>query len=58
MTMEGYGSMAKCPNCGTDVAVPVKSWKVKPGTRKGPELQVKLFACPKCGKKFREAKKV
>lgn len=49
--------MAKCPNCGTEVATPVKSWKVVPKSRKGPALEVKLFAC-KCGKKFREAKKL
>jgi len=50
--------MAKCPNCGTEVASPTKSWKVVPKTRKGPALEVKLFACPKCGKKFREATKI
>lgn len=46
--------MAKCPNCGAEVAKPSKEWDVKPPRGKG--FHVMLFVCG-CGKKFRKVKK-
>ncbi|MBS7609931.1 chorismate-binding protein [Candidatus Bathyarchaeota archaeon] len=50
--------MVKCPKDGTDVQKPTKEWSVKPKSRKGPTLNVKLYACPTCGHKWRVATKV
>ncbi|RLI13894.1 chorismate-binding protein [Candidatus Bathyarchaeota archaeon] len=50
--------MAKCPNCGTEVEKPVKSWQMKPKRRKGPTILIELYECPKCGTKFRTGKKI
>lgn len=50
--------MAKCPKDGTEVAKPSKEWDVAPKSKKGPKLHVKLYTCPKCGHKWREATKV
>ncbi len=46
--IHGCGDMAsmKCPNCGREVAVPVKEWDLSP------KVHVKMYEC--CGKKFRE----
>ena len=41
----GGGKLAKCPDCGAEVATMVKEWDVSP------KLHVKLYEC--CGKKFR-----
>lgn len=41
----GGGKLAKCPNCGAEVAMPSKEWDVSP------KLHVKQYEC--CGKKFR-----
>lgn len=48
--------MAKCTKCGTEVASPIKSWKMagrpsKAGYRL--QLEIGIFECPKCKKKFR-----
>ncbi|MCW4020163.1 MAG: hypothetical protein NWF14_02905 [Candidatus Bathyarchaeota archaeon] len=50
---KGKGHMAfgdliamKCPNCGNEVATPLKEWDLSP------KVHVKLYEC--CGKKFRE----
>ena len=48
--------MAKCPNCGADVANARKSWKMagrpdKAGKRT--ELTIGLFDCPSCDKSFK-----
>ncbi|MFQ5836442.1 MAG: hypothetical protein ACE5HG_01165, partial [Candidatus Bathyarchaeia archaeon] len=43
--------MAKCPNCGAEVANPRKSWKMagRPDrTGKRTELTIGLFDCPNC----------
>jgi uncharacterized protein (UPF0212 family) len=53
--MEEYG-MAKCKNCGAEVAKPRKSWKMagrpdKAGKRT--QLTIGLFDCPSCGKSFK-----
>jgi len=50
--------MAKCPNCGTEVEKPVKSWTMKPKKRRGPTILIELYECPKCGTKFRTGKKI
>jgi len=48
--------MAKCKNCGTEVANPRKSWPMagrpdRTGMRT--ELTIGLFDCPSCKKAFR-----
>lgn len=49
--------MVACPNCGTEVAVAVKSWPVsfKKQTTHGaaPQFYIGIFECPKCKSKFR-----
>jgi DNA-directed RNA polymerase subunit RPC12/RpoP len=52
--------MAKCPNCGYEVEVYMKSWTIKPKTRKGnpPTLTITQWVCPKCGRKFRTYERV
>ncbi|NIP67310.1 chorismate-binding protein [Candidatus Bathyarchaeota archaeon] len=52
--------MAKCSNCGMEVATPRKTWKMagrpdKMGKRT--ELTIGLFDCPGCGKTFRKVLK-
>jgi uncharacterized protein (UPF0212 family) len=48
--------LAKCPSCGADVASPTKKWSMagrpdKAGKRL--RLEIGLFDCPKCSKRFR-----
>jgi len=48
--------MAKCPECGGEVATPRKSWKMagrpnKMGKRV--RLEIGIFDCPRCNKPFR-----
>jgi hypothetical protein len=49
--------LANCPNCGTEVASPIKCWTVSPAKRTAngviPEFRVGLFMCPECRSKFR-----
>ena len=51
--------MAKCPKCGTEVPVPVKSWPftLKKSTEKGEESKraIGVFECPNCKARFRAA---
>jgi uncharacterized Zn finger protein (UPF0148 family) len=45
-----------CPECGTEVTNPTKTWvMVDRSTKKGERLKLTLgiFTCPRCGKKFR-----
>jgi uncharacterized protein (UPF0212 family) len=49
--------MGKCPNCGTNVPSPKKKWTMagrpsKAGKRV--QLEIGLFDCPNCKKRFRE----
>lgn len=53
---DGGIGMAKCTNCGAEVAKPRKSWKMagrpdKSGKRT--QLTIGLFDCPSCGKSFK-----
>jgi len=56
--------MAKCPNCGREVAQPYKTWEMTPKKRKAstgkhfPKLKIGLYSCEGCGKRFREATKI
>jgi len=48
--------MAKCKNCGAEVATPRKTWKMagrpdKAG--KKTQLTIGLFDCPSCNKSFK-----
>ena len=48
--------MPVCPECGTDVINPIKTWSmVGRPTKKGEQFRLKLgiFPCSRCGKKFR-----
>ncbi len=48
--------MAKCKNCGAEVAKERKSWKMagRPDkTGKRTELTIGLFDCPSCNKSFK-----
>jgi predicted RNA-binding Zn-ribbon protein involved in translation (DUF1610 family) len=49
--------LADCPNCGTEVAIPIKCWTVSPAKRSAngiiPEFRVGIFLCPECKSKFR-----
>jgi chromosome segregation ATPase len=47
--------MVKCPKCGVEVAVPVKTWSAP--SRKGGEsgLVMGIFECPSCKARFRSA---
>jgi len=48
--------MAKCTNCGAEIANPRKSWKMagRPDkTGKRTELTIGLFDCPNCNKSFK-----
>ena len=49
--------LVECPNCGTEVATPVKCWTVTPVKHGAsgiiPEFRVGIFKCPKCKSKFR-----
>jgi Zn finger protein HypA/HybF involved in hydrogenase expression len=54
--VNGGKGMAKCKNCGAEVANPRKSWKMagrpdKAGKRT--ELTIGLFDCPNCNKSFK-----
>jgi DNA-directed RNA polymerase subunit RPC12/RpoP len=50
--------MAKCPRCGYEVEVYMKSWTIKPKTRRNaPALTITQWVCPKCGRKFRTYEK-
>jgi hypothetical protein len=54
--IDGGIGMAKCKNCGAEVAKPRKSWKMagrpdKAG--KKTELTIGLFDCPSCNKSFK-----
>jgi DNA repair exonuclease SbcCD ATPase subunit len=45
-----------CPECGTEVINPIKTWSmVSRPTKKGEQFKFTLgiFTCPRCGKKFR-----
>ena len=46
-----------CPNCGTEVASPTKSWPVffkrQNDPNMSPQLCLRVFECQKCGEKFR-----
>jgi predicted RNA-binding Zn-ribbon protein involved in translation (DUF1610 family) len=48
--------MAKCPNCGAEVAEPKKKWTMagRPD-KQGKRLQLEfgLFECPNCKKTFK-----
>ena len=48
--------MVKCPNCGAQVAVAIKSWPVsfkKKEDHAKPKFLLGIFKCPKCTTKFR-----
>lgn len=45
---------SRCPKCGAEVRVPVKSWVMAPRRRDGAVLQIFLFECPKCFSRWRE----
>ncbi|MGC8631861.1 MAG: chromatin protein Cren7 [Thermoprotei archaeon] len=47
--------MAKCPNDGTEVKTPTKTWTItgKPMGGKRVKLTLGIFHCPTCGKNFR-----
>jgi len=48
--------LAKCPYCGFEVPRFFKEWLVKP--RRGGSFKTKMYACPNCGRRFREAEKI
>lgn len=48
--------MAKCPECGSEVEKPYKSWTVN-NPRHDVTVEVGLYACSKCGRKFRKGKR-
>ncbi len=49
--------MAECPDCGTMVGVPFKSWSVSRKNQSAPSGKTKtqfgIFDCPDCGNRFR-----
>jgi len=53
---DGGRNVAKCPKCGSDIAVARKSWMMagrpdKAGKRL--QMEIGLFDCPRCKKPFR-----
>jgi len=49
--------MVKCPKCGYNLDVYFKKWKMySPLTRT--YVAILQYICPKCGHKFRKAKKI
>jgi len=52
----GMYEMAKCKNCGAEVASPRKSWKMAGRADKAgkkTQLTIGLFDCPSCNKSFK-----
>jgi septal ring factor EnvC (AmiA/AmiB activator) len=53
----GFSALTACPNCGTEVVTPIKSWPVsfKKQEARGavPQFYIGIFECPKCESKFR-----
>lgn len=52
--------MAECPNCGTEVSEPRKTWNMAGrADRQGmkTQLTIGLFDCPTCKKTFRKVLK-
>ena len=52
----GIDEMAKCKNCGAEVASPRKSWKMAGRADKAgkkTQLTIGLFDCPSCNKSFK-----
>jgi len=57
MPKKGSNKDKKCPECGTIVSEPYKTWElVAPFPDKKMRITVTIFGmyeCPNCGKKFR-----
>jgi transcription elongation factor Elf1 len=54
--VNGGRVMAKCKNCGAEVATPRKTWKMagRPDkSGKKTQLTIGLFDCPSCNKSFK-----
>jgi DNA-directed RNA polymerase subunit M/transcription elongation factor TFIIS len=45
--------VVKCPECGFDVYMPVKTWILTPKTRNGAAVRISLYECPVCFYKWR-----
>lgn len=51
---------SKCPKCGTEVFMPVKSWTMRPKNKRGSALFIAVYECPnrKCRYRWRVVEKV
>jgi DNA repair exonuclease SbcCD ATPase subunit len=60
-TGEGY-DLVKCPKCGTEVTIPLKTWPfpIHKPLKKGEESKIvmAIFECPNCKARFRTALEV
>lgn len=52
------GDSSKCPKCGTEVHVPVRTWTMMPRKGGGALLRITLYECPRCLSRWREVMKV
>lgn len=47
----------ECPECGNTVEKPFKTWIIK-NPRTQVDIEIGLYACSECGKKFRRGHQV
>lgn len=48
---------SKCPKCGIEVVIPVKSWVLEP-RKGGSAFRIEYYECPKCLRKWRKVVKL
>lgn len=50
--------MVECPRCKSEDVELVKSWEVRPKSKRGKAIKVSIYVCHSCGNKFRKAVKL
>ena len=50
--------MVECPRCKSEDVELVKSWEVRPKSKRGKAIKVSIYLCHSCGNKFRKAVKL
>ncbi|MHC1590245.1 MAG: hypothetical protein ACXQTQ_04710 [Candidatus Hecatellaceae archaeon] len=50
--------MVECPRCKSEDVELIKSWDVRPKSKRGKAIKVSIYQCRSCGNKFRKAVKL
>jgi len=50
--------MVECPRCKSEDVELIKSWDVRPKSKRGKAIKVSIYQCHSCGNKFRKAVKL